>query len=792
MEKQATETFRGATKSYNSWLKQKAKIHWLQEGDTNSKIFFNSLRVRTCRNNINRVQNTHGIWVEDHDSITRAFTDFYTDLLQGSDHNRRLVIKDIVRMGSTLNNDHRSMLDCTFSDKEIKQAIFSIPSNKAPGLDGYNSCFFKEAWSVVGQDVIRAVREFFASGKLLKEVSVTTLTMVPKVQTPSNVGDYRPIACCSTIYKCISKLLCSKLRAILPDIISPNQGAFVTGRSIMHNALICQDMMRFYRPSQIQDCCMFKLDVKKAYDTVSWGFMNDIMTELGFPEHFIRLIMVCITSPQYTLMINGVPSPLVTPSRGLRQGDPLSPLLFTLCMEYFTRVMKKVSLLPGYRFHPLCRQLQLNHLCFADDILMFSRGDINTVTMNLAGLELFSQSTGLMISAAKSEFFCAGVDSNTIQRIKALSGFSLGRLPFTYLGIPMRPKQIHPSDCEKLTDKMCARIKMWSSRNLSYAGRLQLVNSVLMTISSYWCQIFVLPRKVIQGIIGVCRAFLWHGTYASHKMSLVAWDEVCKPKQEGGLGIRNIHIWNLAAVGKHVWAIANKEDNLWVRWVHTIYIRDQSWAGYRPTQICSWIWKLFCKIKDDLLEKQIDLHSHTYSIKQVYNSLTHTGGKVHWDKVVWNRAALPKHQFLMWLSIRGRLLTRDRLSRLGMSTETTCCLCQSGEETHLHLFFQCSFSRECLSRLMQWMDCRTQHNDLHQLVNWIGRNYKGSRLRRYLYGAVVSALAYRIWQARNDMLWNQNRTSADSIVREVQYVVKNRIQIVGRMSSLDKEWIDGL
>ncbi|KAL2904494.1 hypothetical protein RDABS01_003204 [Bienertia sinuspersici] len=327
-------------------------------------------------------------------------------------------------MGSTLNDDHRSMLDCTFFDKEIKQAIFYIPSNKAPGLDGYNSCFFKEAWSVVGQDVIRAV------------------TMVPKVQTPSNVGDYRPIACCSTIYKCISKLLCSKLRAILPDIISPNQGAFVTGRSIMHNALICQDMMRFYRPSQIQDCCMFKLDVKKAYDTVSWGFMNDIMTELGFPEHFIRLIMVCITSPQYTLMINGVPSPLVTPSRGLRQGDPLSPLLFTLCIKYFTRVMKKVSLLPGYRFHPLCRQLQLNHLCFADDILMFSRGDINTVTMNLAGLELFSQSTGLMISAAKSEFFCAGVDSNTIQRIKALSGFNLGRLPFTYLGIPMSPKQI--------------------------------------------------------------------------------------------------------------------------------------------------------------------------------------------------------------------------------------------------------------------------------------------------------------------------------------------------------------
>ncbi|KAL2894864.1 hypothetical protein RDABS01_010773 [Bienertia sinuspersici] len=164
MEKQENENFRGATKSYNSWLKQKSKIHWLQAGDTNSKIFFNNLKVRTCKNNINRVQNAHGIWVEDHDSITRAFTEFYTDLLQGSDHNRRPVIKDIVRMGSTLNDDHRRMLDCNFTDKEIRQAIFSIPSDKALGLDGYNSCFFKEAWSVVGQDVIRVIREFFFQG----------------------------------------------------------------------------------------------------------------------------------------------------------------------------------------------------------------------------------------------------------------------------------------------------------------------------------------------------------------------------------------------------------------------------------------------------------------------------------------------------------------------------------------------------------------------------------------------------------------------------------------------------
>ncbi|KAL2938794.1 hypothetical protein RDABS01_022243 [Bienertia sinuspersici] len=269
---------------------------------------------------------SQGRWVEDMESITKAFTSFYNNLLQGTDH-RTPLIPDIVGMGKTLSDQHRVLLDYNFTDKEIKEAMFSITLNKAPCLDGYNSHFFKATWNIVGGDICQAVRDFFRTGKLLKEVSITTLTVIPKVQTLSTVGEFRPIAWCSTIYKCISKLLCSRLSTVLPDIISPNQGAFVSGRSIMHNALICQDLMRFYRPSQIQDCCMFKLDVKKAYDTVSWGFMADFMKEIGFPDHFIELIMVYIRSPQYSLMINGIPSPLIKPSRGLRQGGPTLPSL---------------------------------------------------------------------------------------------------------------------------------------------------------------------------------------------------------------------------------------------------------------------------------------------------------------------------------------------------------------------------------------------------------------------------------------------------------------------------------
>ena len=157
--------------------------------------------------------------------------------------------------------------------------------------------------------------------------------------------------------------------------------------------------------------------------------------------------------------------------------------------------MKKISVMEGYKYHPLCRRIGLNHLCFADDILMFSKGDLNTIILNLAGLKLFTDTTGLEISAAKSEIFCAGMDSLIINRIQELLGFKRGKLPFTYLGVPMSPSKIRPDDCERLVDKMCAKIRTWSLRNLSYAGRLQLVNSVLMSICSTGAKSSFSPRR---------------------------------------------------------------------------------------------------------------------------------------------------------------------------------------------------------------------------------------------------------------------------------------------------------
>ena len=153
--------------------------------------------------------------------------------------NRQRINIEIINEGPTLNDHHRSTLNLKFFYEQIKAAMWSIQDDKARGLDGYNSGFFKAAWDVVGNDVVKAIQNFFETGILLKAWNVTAITLIPKIACPNDPGDFRPISCCLVIYKLISKLICNRLKLVLNDIICSSQGAFIAGHSILHNVLLC-------------------------------------------------------------------------------------------------------------------------------------------------------------------------------------------------------------------------------------------------------------------------------------------------------------------------------------------------------------------------------------------------------------------------------------------------------------------------------------------------------------------------------------------------------------------------
>ena len=232
--------------------------------------------------------------------------------------------------GLSWSPQHLDKLNSMITHEEIKKAMFSMNDSKAPGPGGFSSLFFKEAWSIVGCDVIEAVVSFFNSGCLLREINCTIIALVPKVPNPGSMHDYRPISCCNTIYKCISKIIAARIKQCIPEIISPSQSAFVQGRSIADNVLITQDLMINYHRDNGPPRCALKIDIKKAYDTIGWSCIIDILFSMGTPAYLLRCIKSCITTPSFSVFVNGELAGFFASKRGLRQGDPLSPLLFII------------------------------------------------------------------------------------------------------------------------------------------------------------------------------------------------------------------------------------------------------------------------------------------------------------------------------------------------------------------------------------------------------------------------------------------------------------------------------
>uniref|UniRef100_A0A803Q614 Reverse transcriptase domain-containing protein n=1 Tax=Cannabis sativa TaxID=3483 RepID=A0A803Q614_CANSA len=361
----------------------------------------------------------------------------------------------------------------------------------------------------IGDDVSSAVLDFFTSGRLPKDLNETVISLIPKVINPSSAKDYRPIAFCNTVYKCISKMISARLSEVLPDIVDSNQGAFIKHRSWAHNIMIFQDLLKGYTRKNISARCIMKIDLSKAYDMVDWEFVEDLLRVLCFPSWFISWIMTCLKGTNYHPRLNERIQGSFKGKKGLRQGDPMSPLLFVLIMDYLTRLLRQSSKEKGFGFHRLCKNLRLMNLCFADDLVIFCKGNLNSIRLTQDAFERFCNDTGLSANTLKSHIYFGGVRDEIKSKILNIVKIEEGGFPLKYLGVNLRPTKWKAEDCGIILDKLNKNLKYWVSRNLSFAGRAQLIHSVLLAIRNFWMNIFIIPSKITAAIDKSCRDFLW-------------------------------------------------------------------------------------------------------------------------------------------------------------------------------------------------------------------------------------------------------------------------------------------
>lgn len=379
---------------------------------------------------------------------------------------------------------------------------------------------------------------------------------------PSYVKQFRPIALCNVVYKIISKVITQRLRSIMPYMVSENQSSFVHGRSTIDNIITLQETIHSFRSLRGKKGYMIiKLDLEKAYDRLEWHFIMDTLAKLGLPVDLCHVIFHCISSASFSVNWNGQALHPIRSTRGIRQGDPISPYLFVLCLE---RLGHKITdsvvageWLPFSFGRGSCPKL--SHICFADDLILVAEASLGQVR-NIKGiLREFCDAFGQKISFDKSTvFFSSNVPDTIATDLSQELGIQATNDLGVYLGAPMIHQRTSALSYKFVLDKMRKKLSGWKAHSLSFAGRITLAQSTLCNIPGYILQTAPIPAAVCDEAEKLCRDFIWGTTANSRKCHLIGWDIICKPKEEGGLGFRNLMVLNKAYMLKLGWQLLSQ------------------------------------------------------------------------------------------------------------------------------------------------------------------------------------------------------------------------------------------
>uniref|UniRef100_A0A1D1YFE7 Retrovirus-related Pol polyprotein LINE-1 n=1 Tax=Anthurium amnicola TaxID=1678845 RepID=A0A1D1YFE7_9ARAE len=585
-EKSVREEFSRAILAENSLARQKAKQFWLTQGDTNSKFFHAAIKARRMFNSIRKCRNAQGVILEDITQVKSYTLSFFQQLLNQDriiDSNPHLEISKI------LVEEDRNLLNRRYSDDDIKAVVMKSPKMKSPGPDGFPAEFFQFCWDIVGKDFCSAIHNFLITGKLLKQVGTTFITLIPKDSCADSLDNFRPISLCNFVYKVISKLLANRLKKVLDKIISPHQMAFIEGRKIQDSILLANDLVKNIHSKSRGNVSALKADLRKAFDSVHRPFIYFMMQKMGFPLEFIDRIRACLEVARYSILFNGSPMGFFDSSNGIRQGDPLSPYLFVLVMEGFSVMMRDLCDRRKIQV-PGLNGVSISHILFADDLIIFMKDDLGTAHAVADVIAQFGTYSGLHFNCGKSRVYI-GAKVSCRRSLPDILGVSESSLPVRYLGLPLFSKSLKDVHCQGLVDKVRRKISSWKNRFLSKAGRLELIKSILSSYSLYWTSAFALPGSIINAIEGLLSRFFWSGGDMVKSLHMIAWKNICKPKTEGGLGIRGIGEWNRACLLVQLWDILHFRPSLWIDWVYASYLSKSSIWEKKRRVYDSWVWK---------------------------------------------------------------------------------------------------------------------------------------------------------------------------------------------------------
>jgi hypothetical protein len=345
-----------------------------------------------------------------------------------------------------------------------------------------------------------------------------------------------------------------------------------------------------------------KLDMSKAYDRVEWNYLQAILLKLGFHRRWVDLIMTCVSTTSYAVMVNGAPYGYIKPSRGLRQGDPLSPHLFLLCAEGLSALIRKAEKEKAIRGIAICwGGPRLSHLFFADDSVIFCRASRHDVGALHAILTLYERASGQKINEAKTTFFFSKNTPTAIQsEILTMFGTSSTSKFEKYLGLPPILGRSKKRAFNEIKDRIWKRLQGWKEKLFSQAGHEILIKAVVQAIPNYAMSCFKLPAGLCDEIYAMANRFWWGQRGGERKIHWVNKAKLIRPKLEGGMGFRDLQLFNKALLARQGWRLLQQPQSLVFRLLKAKYFPHSSFLDAPISGNVSYIWRSICEARQVL------------------------------------------------------------------------------------------------------------------------------------------------------------------------------------------------
>eukprot|EP00253_Pinus_taeda_P027221 PITA_27221 len=528
--------------------------------------------------------------------------------------------------------------------------------DKAPGPDGFTAKFLQACWLIIEKDLLRMVQKSQNTQKIGGSTNSAFLALIPKEKGANTFSRFRPISLCNIGYKIITRIIANRLKPILPKIIPENQGGFIQGRQIVDNYLLVQEAIHSSLRRKEKGMAI-KLDLANAFDRLNHSFLLNVMNKFGFGEKFIKWIRACISEPWIAPLVNGRATDFFKASRGLRQGCPLSPLLFVIQASVLSFLLNKS--MQDHEINGLCitrGAKNINHELFADDTLLLGPATLPSASKFKGVLDELSKATGCVVNKSKCHIYSWNITPRALSDISRCLGFAASSswASFNYLGLPVHLKKLSSKILWKITapNPGWAQIAIWKKYYTGPRTRC-LENAIQMPNSSF----LKLNAKVAHLITD--HAFWIPGSGKKIKI----WSDRIMNQQpiETRANLNEMRRWMDNNSLHTLWDISKWHDGFWAGWIH--------FNG--PTQLGKeWDMLLDClhgiapisrRSRD---RKGWGTSLKGYTVDQGYIKLSEIPyappDPTPW-RGVWSSPSLPKIDFFAWQLCHSKILTYDIL-----------------------------------------------------------------------------------------------------------------------------------